>query len=81
MLAGALTGFKVRIVVNGAALQGLLGPGALRLPRGANVDACAIGLESRDIDRSTLMPGIGVVPSAAVALVQAQLAGAAYLRL
>lgn len=80
-LVGALTDLRLRIVVNGAALQGLVGTEAPRLPPGVGVDACAIGLENHGIDRSALAPGIDVVPSAAVALVQAQLAGAAYLRL
>ncbi|MGB3375619.1 MAG: hypothetical protein WBA87_10830 [Microbacterium sp.] len=71
----------VRIIVNGAALAGLTGEEPVEAPEQTQVAACRVGLERRDIDPDTLRPEVTSVPSALTAIVQAQLAGAAYIRI
>ncbi|MCW4458959.1 hypothetical protein [Microbacterium sp. MPKO10] len=72
----------VRIVVNGPALAGvttsarLLAPG----PR-TTIEACDQGMQRRSIPREALQPAVHTVGSAVVALVEAQLHGAAYVRI
>lgn len=75
-LRSALAGTDVRIIVNGPALYGLTAGGEL-----ADVEACGGGLDQLGIDPSTLRAGVVVIPSAAVALAEAQFAGAAYIRI
>lgn len=71
---------RVRVIVNGSALDGLLAPGQL-IPAGVEVDACSIGLGKRSIDVAGLPSGVEVVHSAVEEIALAQLAGAAYIRL
>lgn len=71
----------VRIIVNGGALTGLTGAADLNPPEGTEVAACSVGLGRRGIDHDELRPGVQSVPSAVAAIVEAQLAGAAYVRL
>src|SRR5699024_4070853 len=70
-----------RIIVNGPALTGLLGGEALAPPPGVSVEACQFGLEQRGLSMNDVRPGVASVPMAVVALVDAQHAGAAYIRL
>ncbi|WP_353114054.1 hypothetical protein [Microbacterium sp.] len=77
----------VRIIVNGAALDGLASgahgveiPGA-EFPDGTTVEACRIGMGKRGIPADALRPGVGIVPAAVVAIVEAQQSGASYVRI
>lgn len=67
---------EVRVIVNGAALEGLRAGEPL-----PGVEACAVGLGRRGIDAGSLRDGVKVIPSAAIALAEAQFDGAAYLRI
>lgn len=80
-LAAADLGVSVRVIVNGAALTGLTGTDAVALPEHTQVAACGVGLGRRGIAPDELRPAVQTVPSAVVAIVQAQLDGAAYVRI
>lgn len=81
-LASSHPHLQVRIIVNGAALDGLVATSEpVSIEGGVTIEACEVGMQRRDIDTTTLQPGIRTVPSAIAAIVDAQLAGAAYLRL
>lgn len=67
--------------MNGPALTGLIGDEELETPPGVQIQACEVGMKGRGLDRSDLRPGVGTVDSAAAALADAQLAGAAYIRI
>jgi len=67
---------EVRVIVNGPALDGLREGQSL-----PGVEACAIGLERRGIDTAALRAGVDVIPSAAMAIAEAQFKGAAYIRI
>lgn len=81
-LVEANDSLTVRIVVNGPALDGVttfadhLAPGAQ-----TRIEACEQGMQRRSIPRDALQPSVHTVRSAIVALVDAQLHGAAYVRL
>ena len=72
---------KVRVIVNGAALAGLTGTDAVGASEHTSVAACSVGLGQRGINPDDLRPSLQTVPSAVVAIVEAQLAGAAYIRI
>lgn len=72
---------SVRVIVNGAALTGLTGTDAVTLPEHTQVAACSVGLGRRGIDPAELKPAVQTVPSAVVSIVEAQLAGAVYVRI
>lgn len=73
---------QVRIIVNGPALTGLLDSAAtLDVADGVAIEACSIGLGRRGIDETRLQTSVATVDSAVVAIVFAQRAGAAYVRL
>ncbi|MFK4760108.1 hypothetical protein ACI3KS_04150 [Microbacterium sp. ZW T5_45] len=73
---------QVRIIVNGPALGGLLDSApAVEVTDGVTIEACRVGLSRRGIDESQLQTPVSLVDSAAVAIVFAQRAGAAYVRL
>lgn len=74
-------GVDVRVIVNGAALTGLTETDAVDVPEHTRVAACSVGLGRRGIDPEDLRPAVLTVPSAVVAIVEAQLAGAAYVRI
>jgi len=80
-LADADLGVNVRVIVNGAALAGLTGTTAVEVPERTQVAACSVGLGRRGITPGELRPDVVTVPSAVTAIVQAQLAGAAYVRI
>lgn len=80
-IASADLGVRVRIIVNGPALEGLTGSEAVSLPEGTEVAACSVGMGKRGIDADDLRPDVQTVPSAVRAIVEAQLAGAAYVRI
>lgn len=71
----------IRIIVNGAALDGLTGTEAVILPANTGVEACLNGMGRRGLTTDQLRPAVGTVPAAVVALAQAQFAGAAYIRI
>ncbi|GAA4489451.1 hypothetical protein [Microbacterium panaciterrae] len=77
--------YRIRIIVNGPALRGATVDGApldlSRLPEGAGIEACEVGMRSRGIPTDTLQAGVRTTASAVVALSEAQLAGAAYVRI
>lgn len=72
---------RVQVIVNGEALTAFTGPVALEVPAGAELTACETGLARRGVDRADLPPVARSTPSAVVAIVEAQRAGAAYVRL
>lgn len=74
-------GLLVRVVVNGAALEGLLGSGHCNSHERVRVEACEYGLAQRGFEPSQLKAGVGTVEMAAAAMLDAQFAGAAYLRI
>lgn len=79
-LAQSIDGIRVTVIVNGAALDGV--PAFTGdLPEAVDVRACALGMQRRGIDSGSLPKTVGITPSAAVAIVEAQLDGAPYLRL
>ncbi|UNX54983.1 DsrE family protein [Georgenia sp. TF02-10] len=51
------------------------------MPEHTEVAACSVGLGRRGLDPDELRPEVGTVPSAVTSIVQAQLAGAAYIRI
>ncbi|MBD7994613.1 hypothetical protein H9639_04815 [Arthrobacter sp. Sa2CUA1] len=71
----------VRIIVNGAALDGLTGTEPVSLPPDTEVEACLVGMGKRGITTNQLRPAVRTVPAAVAALAQAQFDGAAYIRL
>lgn len=87
LAAAAVLGAKlptaaITVIVNGAALDGVLrGADELDMAGRPLVRACALGMQRRGIQAEQLQEGIATVPSAVVALAQAQLEGAAYIRI
>lgn len=75
---------RIRIIVNGPALTGVTVDAKpldlSHLPDNTSIEACEVGLKVHDIPTDALQPGIRTVPSAIVALTDAQLDGAAYVR-
>ncbi|KFI73249.1 hypothetical protein BMIN_0637 [Bifidobacterium minimum] len=71
----------VRVIVNGSALDGLLASGAPSAPDGVRVQACAVGLGKRGADADALPRGVETVPGAITTIVEAELAGAVYVRI
>lgn len=76
-LRTAFPGAEVRVIVNGAALDGVTGSD----PMPDGIEACAYGMTQRGISAEDLAPGVRIVPSAAEAIAAAQWSGAAYLRM
>lgn len=72
---------RVRIIVNGAALDGVTGTDPVDPPPDTDVEACLTGMEKRGISTDQLRPAVRTVPAAVVALTQAQFDGAAYIRI
>lgn len=72
----------IRIIVNGPALRRFADSAAnpLQLPEGTTLDACARGLSVQQVSEDQLQPEFGTVASAALALIDAQHQGAAYIR-
>jgi intracellular sulfur oxidation DsrE/DsrF family protein len=81
LVAEQYPGARVRVIINGAALEGLRTADGISVPEGIEVGACAIGLGRRGIDASSLPVGVEVVPAAVPAIVAAQLEGAVYVRI
>lgn len=71
----------IRVIVNGPALDGLLASDAPTSSDGVRVQACAIGLGKRGADADALPQGVETVPGAVTAIVEAEIAGAAYVRI
>jgi|SRR5690625_1694375 len=72
---------SVRVIVNGPALSSLVGSEELVVPEKVEVQACEVGMQGRGIVAEDLRPDVATVDSAAAALADAQLAGAAYIRI
>lgn len=73
---------RIRIIVNGPAIAGVTRDAdALDLPDFATVEACEVGMRSHRIASEDLQAGVAVTASAVVALTDAQLDGAAYVRI
>lgn len=73
---------RVQIIVNGPAVEGLVGAGpALRPAEGVSVVACERALERKGLTSAQLRPDVGSVASAVLTLAQAQHEGAAYIRI
>lgn len=81
LLRDARPHLRLRVVINGSALRSAVGQEPLPIPEGTEVVACATGLRNQGLDSATLRPGVVLVPSAAVELVDSQRSGAAYLRI
>lgn len=74
--------YRIRIIVNGAAITGVtVGAAELELSAAASIEACEVGMRSHGIVADELQAGVGTVPSAIVALADLQVAGAAYVRI
>lgn len=72
---------RVQIIVNGPAVEGLVGPGpALPLAEGVSIAACERALAGKGLKPAQLRPDVAAVPSAVLTLAQAQHEGAAYIR-
>lgn len=80
-LVGEQPQLRVRIIVNGPALDGLTGQETVEPAAGVRVEACEVGMTRREISAGDLRPGVETVASAVVALVQGQHSGAAYIRI
>ncbi|MFK4760128.1 hypothetical protein ACI3KS_04255 [Microbacterium sp. ZW T5_45] len=72
---------RVRIIVNGAALGAVPALAPEDVPDGVEVGVCRIGLHRRNIDEADIPDGVEIIPTAPVAIVEEQWAGAAYIRL
>lgn len=73
---------RIRIIVNGPAITGVIRDAdALDLPDFATVEACEVGMRSHHIASDDLQAGVATTASAIVALTDAQLSGAAYVRI
>lgn len=72
---------RIRIIVNGPAVPGLsLDATPLDITGVATVEACEGGMRAHGISGEQLQSGVITVPAAVVALSDAQLDGAAYIR-
>lgn len=71
---------SARIIVNGPALTGLIGSGELATPPEVSIEACEFGLAQRGLSMRDVRAGVGSVPSAVLALADAQRDGASYIR-
>ena len=72
---------EVRVIVHGAALEGVTSAAEPVTPANeVRVEACRIGLERRGITEDQLQSSVNTVASAVVAMVQAQRGGASYIR-
>jgi len=81
-LAQADPAAQVRIIVNGAALDGVTESAPpVTLDEGVTVEACQIGLRRRGIGEDSLRPGVSTLTSAVVSIAEAQRRGASYIRL
>ena len=71
----------LRIIVNGPAVRGSTKHAdPLPVPDFVSVEICEGGLRAREIPFDAIQDGLTTVPSAAVALADAQFDGAAYIR-
>lgn len=80
-LASTDASLQIRVIVNGAALAGLIGHDVIDVPTRTEVSACRVGLAKRNTDLADLRPAVHTVSSAVSAIVAAQLNGAAYVRI
>ena len=73
--------YGIRIIVNGPAVRGATRDAdPLDVPDFASIEICEGGLRGRGIPVDSLQPGVVTTASAAVAIADAQFAGAAYNR-
>ncbi|QDZ14178.1 DsrE family protein [Humibacter ginsenosidimutans] len=81
-LTGSRPGLRVRIIVNGAALEGVTETAeSVTTQENTTVEACQVGMRRREISPDQLQPEVQTVESALTTLVDAQLAGAVYIRI
>lgn len=80
-IVSAFPGAHLHIIVNGAAVPGAAGQLAVDLPQNTTLSACEAAMSQRGLKASQLRPGVQTVPSAVVSIVEAQLKGAAYVRI
>lgn len=75
-------GLPVQVIVNGVAVGGLLKESKHTIEPSERVEvfACQRALDAQQKSASDLLPEVGTVPAAVVALVSAQTKGAAYIR-
>lgn len=71
----------VRVILNGKAVAEAVGTESLNLVDGVSVEVCQVALKKLGFVPGDVRPGVDVVPMAAHAILDAQFAGAAYLRL
>lgn len=81
LLADGLPDLLIRIVVSGAALEGVRGTEPVAVPDRTVVLACAGGLAGLGVPHADVRPGIEIIPAASIEIVSRQLDGAAYLRI
>lgn len=72
---------RVHIIVSAEAISGTIGAQPLEVPDGITVSVCQYGLDKQGYDRAQVRPGIETVPTAISAVIEAQLAGAAYMHI
>jgi len=76
-----LPDLEIRIIVHGDALEAVTGAEPLAHDPAITVAACRLGLAARGHGVEELRPGFETVAGGSAAIIQAQLDGAAYLRL
>ncbi|HWL61028.1 MAG TPA: hypothetical protein VNQ48_09130 [Microbacteriaceae bacterium] len=76
-----LPDLQIRVIVHGEALDAVVGTEPLEHDPAVRVEACSLGLRARGHSLDELRPGFDTVAGASAAIIQAQLDGAAYLRL
>lgn len=75
-------GLNVRIIVNGPALNGLTDSAEKVNSREATtIEACKLGMQRQNLPLETLQPDVLTLSSSIVAIVEAQLGGAVYVRI
>lgn len=71
----------IHVMVNGDAIEGLTSDAAKQIPDGVQVQACSIGLRNHGVDAAQISQGVELIPGAVTAIVEAELAGALYIRI
>ena len=72
---------RVQVVVNGEAVTGLSGSEPIDVGTAVSIWACERALSQHGLTPDGLRPRVGTVPSAVIALANAQHEGAAYIRI
>src|SRR5690625_947441 len=80
-LIAAREPLRVQVVVTGEAITGVSGSEPIDAGEGVSLWACERALKQRGLPPDGLRPGVGTVPSAVIALANAQHGGAAHVRI